>query len=634
MKNFTKHSVVITLLVFSLNTAVLSNPVPEREWRLYDINADGRFDQADIDELIERGWQEFDYDLNDDGIKDGTDAFALYLKLSVLDRNCDAAVDDQDYGPVDPIKLPDVPDEAIVIRLVDNYVSKAMDNLPIDIETQLFSSLPISRALTFEERIYVFQLTGMSALIQKNLDGAMWAFGRAFQTYSSSASSLGSLAFAVAMAGNHVDALKMLVYAKKLFPESGATAASTGWIFARHGQNTEALQYYRDAVSYAPKIAQYHLNLGILLMRLNRKREAYEEFKTANELDPEDFKTALFRHVTKPPDVPPVKKKPDPEEFEEENDEYREQWILSGAAKEELPALWKDLSSCEKARIIPEIMVRKLDKTMEELDHDYVNDIARRINAITKPYLPQFKKLSVDYYNWLTGVPVIQKATAELVTNDRRDLGNKFASMTRDMGFELLSYGPYFMECALAEAKKAEASWVDYEDVLEYCYRDPMRTAAAWMRTESEPQGLTSKADIEVPPLEGFPLLIPGLCFEIPGYCDIAFNGLEWPSLPFDFTIGLNLWIISFEWNTSTGEVEFNVGQILKFGATWNPKTGFGFQLGVGVDVELSTFKLEAAAYAKISSEGIKIEGELEAKIGFEQLGVKMILFQPAGEEP
>jgi tetratricopeptide (TPR) repeat protein len=506
-----------------------------------------------------------------------------------------------------------------------------MDNLPLDIETQLFSSPSISRALTFEERIYVFQLTGMSALIQKNLDGAMWAFGRAFQTYSSSASSLGSLAFAVAMAGNHEDALTMLVYAKKLFPESGATAASTGWIFARHGQNTEALKYYREAVSYAPKIAQYHLNLGILLMRVNRKREAYEEFKTANELDPEDFKTALFRHVTKPPDVPPVKKEFNPEEFEEENDEYREQWILSGAAKEEVPAPWKDLSSCEQARIVPEIMVRRLDKTMEVLDHDYVNDIARRINTITQPYLPQFKKLSADYNNWLIGMPVIQKTTEELVTNARRDLGNKFASMTRDMGFELLSYGPYFMECALAEAKKAEASWVSYEDALDYCYSDPMRTAAFWVKAESEPQGLTSRADIEVPPLEGFPLLIPGLCFEIPGYCDIIFGDLQWPSLPFDFTIGLNLWIINFEYNTSTGEVEFNVGQILKFGATWNPKTGFGFQLGVGVDIGIGDIELETAAYLNFDGDEIKIKGKINASLGVNNFGINV---EAALQEP
>lgn len=633
MKNFTKHSIVITLLAFSLNAAVLSNPVTEKEWRLYDINADGRFDQTDIDDLIERGWQEFDFDLNDDGIKDGTDAFALYLKLSVLDRNCDAAVDDQDYGPVDPVKLPDVPDEAIVIRLVDNYVSTALDNLPIDIETQLFNSLPISRALTFEERVYIFQLTGLSALVQRNLDGAMWAFGRAFQMYSGSASSLGSLAFAVAMAGNHEDALKMLVYAKKLFPESGATAASTGWIFARHGQNTEALKYYREAVSFAPKIAQYHLNLGIQLVRVNKKREAYEEFKTANELDPEDFKTALFRHVIKPPDVPPVKEPFDPDKFKKKNDGEREKWILSGAAKDEVPARWNDLSPCEQARIIPEIMVRTQDEIMEELDHNYVNDIARRLDVITKPFLPQFKKLSADFENWLRGVPVIREATAELVTNARRDLGNKSASMTRDDGFELLSYGPYFMECALTEAKKAEAeaSWSDYDFFVEYCYNAPMRTAAAWIKAESEPGGLTSKADIEVPSIEGFPLLIPGLCFEIPGYCDVAFGGLEWPSLPFDFTIGLNLWIISFEWNTSTGEVEFNVGQILKFGATWNPKTGFGVQVGVGVGIGLGDIELETAAYVNIGVDGIRIKGKINAELGVNSIGID---FEAALQEP
>lgn len=69
------------------------------EWKRYDINLDERFDLNDIELLIEGGWQDFDYDLNADGVKDFDDALALFLKLSVMDRSCDGEVNDEDFGP-------------------------------------------------------------------------------------------------------------------------------------------------------------------------------------------------------------------------------------------------------------------------------------------------------------------------------------------------------------------------------------------------------------------------------------------------------------------------------------------------------------------------------------------------------
>ena len=151
------------------------------EWRIYDINADGTFNKTDIEELLDRGWQEFNLDLNGDGKKDGNDAFSLYLKLSVMDRSCDQEVNDEDFEPVSPVSLPDKPEIATILNLVNAFVSEARSTLPADIEIQLFNSLPDSRELSFDERVYVFQSFGLSALIQKNIEAAQWAFGRAFQ---------------------------------------------------------------------------------------------------------------------------------------------------------------------------------------------------------------------------------------------------------------------------------------------------------------------------------------------------------------------------------------------------------------------------------------------------------------------
>ena len=69
------------------------DPLTNNEWRIYDVNGDGKFDVTDIDEFVGGGGIGFVNDLNSDGNRDLTDAFALYVKLSVLDRNCDEAVD-------------------------------------------------------------------------------------------------------------------------------------------------------------------------------------------------------------------------------------------------------------------------------------------------------------------------------------------------------------------------------------------------------------------------------------------------------------------------------------------------------------------------------------------------------------
>ncbi|MRR23232.1 hypothetical protein EG830_09665, partial [bacterium] len=233
-------------------------PLTDNEWRIYDINGDGKFDVADISEFTGNGGIDFINDLNRDGNKDLTDAFALYIKLSVLDRNCDEAVDDNDFTPVEPVQLPE-PDAAAVWPLVSRIVAEALKTLPADIEDQVFRSLPISDGLTPYEKAYVYESTGMSALLQLNLEGAQWAYGRAYQTNNRSATALGSLAFAIAVDKRHEESLTLLAYARELFRESGATSTTIGWIFARHGQNQEALTYYQEAVEYAPKIPKYHM---------------------------------------------------------------------------------------------------------------------------------------------------------------------------------------------------------------------------------------------------------------------------------------------------------------------------------------------------------------------------------------
>jgi len=138
----------------------------DKEWRAYDVNADGKFDKQDIEQLLDDGWQTFSSDLNYDGKKDVSDVFALFVKLSVLDRNCDEAVDDEDFKPLTEIELPE-PDEEKIWFLVNEIVPTARVKapLPVDIEQKLFETIDDAGIKSVEDRAYVYQAAGVSALI-------------------------------------------------------------------------------------------------------------------------------------------------------------------------------------------------------------------------------------------------------------------------------------------------------------------------------------------------------------------------------------------------------------------------------------------------------------------------------------
>jgi tetratricopeptide (TPR) repeat protein len=633
------------------------------EWRKYDINGDGQFDKTDIDELIDRGWQDFDYDLNEDGVKDFDDALALFLKLSVMDRSCDNKVTDEDFEPVSPVRLPGEPEYSKVQQIVSNCIFRSFPNLPSDIEAQVFNSIPNANSLTIPERAYAYQLAGLSSLVQNNLDGAQWAFGRAFQTYDQSPSALGNLAFAVAMNGEHDDALMLLAYARKLYPESAATSTSIGWIFARHGQNEEALKYYEEAVFYAPEIGQYHMNLGILLMRMGNKKGAYKEFKEATEKDPEDVKKALFWYTTKPPGEPPKKKPFNPEEFKKEVEKQRREMEEQERTEDEMPEPWDQLSPCEQARMIPEILERRYSEQMENIAQAYADDLARRIEKLIKDYWPQWQNINDDWARYTQGVPVVYKERQSMTLNAEIDAGNRWASLARQMGSELLGYSSFFMESALKQAKyeaeiavshlpkgipitaqsAAELRAKAYNDALEEairdCYKAQINQAYSWLADKSRPYSLPNPKVETITAQDFFTLglVIPLKCFDIKGYCPDGKSGdMGNISLPTDFSIGIDLFFISFEWNMETDEMELNIGQGIILGATWTPETGFGFQIGAGIDGSIGPAGATAVTYLKIDEGVWTVEGKLGGSLGGGpfSVGQDMILFQAVVQEP
>lgn len=648
------NRIILLLFVFLLPRWTYASPINSgivpgsSEWRKYDINADGKFDKNDINELIDKGWQTFDNDLNDDGKKDVDDVLALFLKLSVMDRNCDREVNDKDYQPVDHVSLPDVPDIQTIRQIVNECVIRAKPKLPPDIEEQAFRSIPADKKLTIPERAYVYEIAGLSGLAQLNLDAAKWGYGRSFQTYENSPGVIGSLAFCLMADDMDTEALLLLAFAKDMYPESAATATSLGWIFARHGQNDTALEYFQQAISFAPKIAQYYMNLGIMLMRVGSKREAWEAFKKATDLDPADSKKLLFWYITKPPDQPPVKKPFDPEEFSKQTEIEIEELKEQGFSDDEIPEPWDQLSPCDQARRIPELLEAQSAGDMEKIAQGYADDLAKDIEKVIKEYWPQWKNMPEDWNRYVTGIPVVWKSGQQLTFDASVAAGNERASLTRQMGGRLLGYSSFFMESALKEARSQADMTIKnmtklplpaqslaglkekaYKDALEEairnCYKAQIDQAYAWMTAPSEPYNLP-EPKVKVINTEDYFLLfmvIPLECLNIEGYCPEGQSvDTKKPEIPGDNVISIDLLIVSFKWNTDTDEMEFNVGEGIIVGATWSPKTGFGAQVGFGFHGVAGPIGGEAAVYARFDEGKCRIETEFNGSLGFGPVGV------------
>ncbi len=620
-----------------------SDPLTDNEWRIYDVNGDGKFDISDVNEFVARGGIGFINDLDSDGNKDLTDAFALYVKLSVLDRNCDEAVDNNDFTPIDPVELPE-PDAAAVWPLVSRIVTEALTTLPADIEDQVLRSLPDSRTMTVTEKAAIYMETGLSALLQLNLEGAQWAYGRAYQTNNRSASALGSLAFTIAVDNKHEEALTLLARARELFRESGATSTTIGWIFARHGQNREALTYYKEAVEFAPKIAKYHLNLGIAYLRIGSNKEACAEFKTAAELDPGDFHATLFGYVVPEVTPPPSKSPIDLKKLKQEDELQIKDFRDGGATEDELPTPWDECSPCEKARKIPELLERRDGKIFEQIAQSYSDELAEKANKVAQAHAPKYKSAKEDIENWWATVQWGKTVGKALERDSEIALGNKLTSMTRQRGREIIGTSSFFMDCAKQQAEidaqvmsdneeeklkdipgtainiaqeRAENYQIALEEAINECYKDPMLTAAALLEIENSPYGLPTSL-VEGVPWGYFPLMLPGLCLSIPGYCDGDPDLPEFDASMFDNTFTLDLILASLEYNTSTGEWEFRVGQGIILGATWSPESGFGVQLGAGVHAAFFGVNYEAGAYLEGNSEGLTahLEGGASTILG------------------
>jgi tetratricopeptide (TPR) repeat protein len=573
------------------------------------------------------------------------DVFALNVKLSVLDRNCDQKVDDSDFEPLTPVRLPN-PDPDKVWQIVNQIVPEARINAKLkpDIEQKLLESADENLTRYLPGRAYVYEVAGLSALFQQNLDASMWAFGRSFQIFDRSPGGLSNLAFTLAMDGRHDDALSLLSYARTLSPELATTETITGWVYARHGQDEEALKHYLKAVELAPGIAQYHMNLGITYLRLNMTEEAHKEFLVASEKDPSDIKATLFKYtVPKSDPPPPDKDPPDPEEIRKEYEEMIDEQEEQANPDEETdddPS--HELSPCDFVFMIEEVLEKKYTKLEVEYNRQTGNQAVSSINSIISPYMPKWNSCTEDLSLFETGSRVIPPASEQIWANASDAASGNWMSLRMAWGNELMGYSTFFYEQAMKHAAGefdrryseyknlplpaehlARIKKEMYQDVVEeslrHCYEEPVRRAISLSRAPYDYVTVSSDPGVEVLPFgPGIYLGIVNRALTVKGYCPQAdgygFSASE-AALP-DITIGFDWYFIEFEWNLETGELELNLGEGFFVGGTWSPQAGFGVQAGIKFDVELGPVSGEAKAYVYWRNGEIGCAGELGVSVG------------------
>jgi tetratricopeptide (TPR) repeat protein len=173
-------------------------------------------------------------------------------------------------------------------QILQSILGDVTPKLPQGFEQKLLLQVTNYAALDTNAQSGVYEQCGAAALVQGNLDVTQRAFARACQINSARDSSLANLGFILGQSSRPQDGLALLFSAAQINLQAGCTYNNMGWAFARSGQLDLASKYYRLATQYAPKIGQYHLNLGAVLLRQNISFDAEQEFEAAMSYGPGD----------------------------------------------------------------------------------------------------------------------------------------------------------------------------------------------------------------------------------------------------------------------------------------------------------------------------------------------------------
>lgn len=128
---------------------------------------------------------------------------------------------------------------------------------------------------------------GIELLLQEDLHGALVLLDRALEENPCHPDILSDRGFLYIRLGKDAEAMEDLDLSLDLQPEYGYRYASRGYARDYFGDAEGAIEDYEKAIALDPRDAISHNNLGILLQKAGKVREAESHFEAADQLSSE-----------------------------------------------------------------------------------------------------------------------------------------------------------------------------------------------------------------------------------------------------------------------------------------------------------------------------------------------------------
>jgi Tfp pilus assembly protein PilF len=617
-------AVAVALCLIGLPECVKAADV---NWQRFNVNKDKFFDQADKDIIFKGGVWNSTIDVNGDGRKDIADAFALLLLATSWDRNADLAVSADDFTPLPSINLPE-PDAIGARTLAIKCRQEMMGKVPVDLEDKLKREWAPLSIINAPDEGALYEESGAVALSQHNLEVAQWAYAKACELAPARDSVYSNLAFTLSQRGRYHDAMVLLAYARKLQPKSGVTSNNIGWIFARNGQLALARQYYQEAIGLLPDVAQYHINLGVVLLRMENPAGARAEFDRAAKLNPNDRDSLFLSLATNPP--APAKLAEAQAQYEKNRDENNKT-----AGEEEKMAPWDELDVEAKINEIISQAVERVSREKDAALKELTEQTKQRIQQAVEPAAPKGNDAREDFKRWKeNGQSAYDKV--QQVCGDGNLRATELATeFKRKQGAAILETGPQVLQLALTEAQKDMAGYTDakqarqaFERTVDNLYTREMAYAQEQMVKGRDTAYLDLRPDQQdatMLTMAGFMPIVARAASDKDYGKDFLGKKDDFPTLNAKIktpgldepAFGLSLGVVGVEWNSQSNEFKLQAGQGLIAAGTWSPTSGFGFQLGIGVSITQGPIKVKAGNFIKFGSDGsINVDYKGGATVG------------------
>ncbi len=608
--------------------ALGAQPAPgDVDWRRFDLNKDQRLDQADKALIFKGGVWAATLDINNDQRKDLDDACALLLLMTMWDRNADLAVTAEDFGPLPPMHLPK-PDAMAARTLASACLRELATKVPADQEDRLRREWEPLKVLQAKDEAALFEASGALALTLRNLDVAQWAYAKACELGPQRDSAFANLAFTLAERARYPEAMVLLAYARELHPKSGVTSNTLAWIFARNGQLDQARLFYLEAVLALPEVAQYHLNLGVVLLRQGDHAGAAAEFELAAKLNPDDRDALYMALATRPRGRATISEVQ--EQYEKECEKHNKT-----ASEDERMSPWKELDVDAQ---IDQVINQAAGRVHQEKYHalkELTHQTKQRLLQAVEPAAQKWKDAQEDFDRWKANGQGAYLALQQVVQDGNHRARELATVFKRKEGAAILEAGPLVLQLALAEAQRNMAGYGHgaqarqaFEKTVDELYTRRMAYArelmvhgrdTAYLDLRPEEQNATMAA------VAGYLPIIAAAASDAAYGKDFLAKKDKLPKLEAKLKVpgadepafGLSLGIVGVEWNSESNEFKLQAGQGVIAAGTWSPTRGFGFQLGVGVSFTEGAFKVKAGNFIKFGSDGsINVDYKGGATVG------------------